>query len=319
MSYRLRFDESLEDGLRRVADDQLRSAKQALQRAVDDATSARVHDCRKRCKKLRGLIRLVRPALGDPYKPINAALRDAARELAPIRDARARLDSFDDLLHALPRAERDSALMETVRQGLRVDAEAAEGGVQQHSARIDRARDLLDEAGTRLAALVVDGDESGAIRRGAKKTYARGRKAMAAAIEQPEAERFHEWRKRAKYTWHHLKLLRNAAPSVLEPLADRYHDLSDLLGDAHDLVVLVEHLNRDPKRYGGRDAVNAVAEAGERLQRELESRALGLGRRLYVESAGAFSRRLAGYWNVRRRHGPERTQRDIDELDVGPA
>lgn len=319
MSFRLDSEESLQQGLRRVADDQLGAAKQALERAVDDDTSACVHDCRKRCKKLRALIRLVRPALGEQYKPINVALRDAARELAPIRDARARLDSFDDLLNALPRAERDSALLETVRQGLRVDAETAEGGVQQHSARIERAQDLLDEAARRLAALALDGDERTAIRRGTKKTYARGRKAMAAAIERPEAERFHEWRKRAKYTWHHLKLLRNTAPSVLAPLAERYHDLSDLLGDAHDLVVLVEHLNQDPKRYGGRDAVHAVAEAGARLQRQLESRALSLGRRLYVESPGSFSRRLAGYWNVWRRHGPEQAQRDIDELDVGPA
>jgi hypothetical protein len=38
-----------------------------------------------------------------------------------------------------------------------------------------------------------------------------------------------------------------------------------------------------------------------------------------VESPGSFSRRLAGYWNVWRRHGPEQAQRDIDELDVGPA
>ena len=51
----------------------------------------------------------------------------------------------------------------------------------------------------------------------------------------------HEWRKRTKDAGYHVRLLRDAAPSILEPLEDRFHDLSDALGDAHDLVVICEH------------------------------------------------------------------------------
>jgi CHAD domain-containing protein len=316
MPYRFLLQEDLTDGLRRVAGEQVDSAQQALASAAEDDTADCVHDCRKCCKKMRGLVRLVRPALGKQYKPINVALRDAARQLAPIRDARARLESFDALLETMAEAERDSALLDTVRQGLRADVDSAEGAVQRQSERIERASALLDEAAGRLATLTLGDDGRAAIAAGTKKTYKRGRNAMRDALERPEAERFHEWRKRAKYTWYHVKLLRDAAPSVLKPLAKRFHDLSDLLGDAHDLVVIVEHLNRDPKRFGGRDAVNAVAEPAATVQRQLEGRAVSLGRRLYLESAGAFSRRMAGYWELGREYGAEAAQREIDELSA---
>lgn len=56
-----------------------------------------VHQVRKRCKKLRGLIRLVRPEFAD-YSAENAEFRDAARRLSPVPDARAILECYDRLI-----------------------------------------------------------------------------------------------------------------------------------------------------------------------------------------------------------------------------
>ena len=156
MSYRFDVDESAAAAVRRIADEQLGAARASLASAGGGDTASAVHDCRKRCKKLRGLVRLVRPALGKQYKAVNAALRDAARE-------------------------------------------------------------RLDAAGRSLSALTLDRDDPAAIRSGAKKTWKRGRSALAAVREVPDPARFHEWRKRAKYTGYHLKLLSDAAPSLLRP------------------------------------------------------------------------------------------------------
>ena len=68
------------DELRNIAHDQLGAAISDLVEPGDDLVEA-IHDCRKRCKKLRGLVRLVRPALGDQYSDANATFRDAGREL----------------------------------------------------------------------------------------------------------------------------------------------------------------------------------------------------------------------------------------------
>jgi CHAD domain-containing protein len=78
-------DASLQDGVRRIAVEQI----SAMLGEIDDASLGRdetVHQLRKRCKKLRGLVRLVRPGFEDDRSE-NATFRDAARGLSALRDA----------------------------------------------------------------------------------------------------------------------------------------------------------------------------------------------------------------------------------------
>lgn len=62
MSYHLEIGESIEKGIKRIAHEQLDSAIDEL---TDDKLDPHdvVHQVRKRCKKLRGLLRLVRLSL----------------------------------------------------------------------------------------------------------------------------------------------------------------------------------------------------------------------------------------------------------------
>jgi hypothetical protein len=64
MSYRLHFNESLADGVPRIAREQLERAVAQLT-AGDAAAADAVHEVRKRCKKIRGLLRLTRGSFGD--------------------------------------------------------------------------------------------------------------------------------------------------------------------------------------------------------------------------------------------------------------
>ncbi len=87
MAYRIKKgDKSVQAGLRRIADEQI---GRALGEIDDDDLdfAEKVHQVRKRCKKLRGLIRLVRPAFDD-YSAENGAFRDAAQMLSGVRDTR---------------------------------------------------------------------------------------------------------------------------------------------------------------------------------------------------------------------------------------
>ena len=71
MPFKLLADEDVESGIRRVAYEQL---DKCLDELDDDSLEAHatVHQARKRCKKLRGLVRLVRPALGFAYSIENS-------------------------------------------------------------------------------------------------------------------------------------------------------------------------------------------------------------------------------------------------------
>ena len=131
---------------------------------------------------------------------------------------------------------------------------------------------------------------------GLEKSYRRGREAMAEAYEEPEVEIFHEWRKRAKYHRYHLRALRELWPPVINAWRDRLHDLTDLLGDDHDLAVISAHIKEDPSRFGDERGVQVFLGLTERRSQELRDRAEPLGRQLFAEAPEAMSTRIASFW-----------------------
>lgn len=253
---------------------------------------------RKNAKKVRGLIRLVRPGLGSAYQRANEAFRDASRTLSATRDAQALVETFDAL------DPRDD--LRPLRAQLEADRAAATAMLRRDRSPIAEAQALFEAGRGALEAKLSDaGLEPSALSGGIVKTYARARTHAQEAALRPSVDVLHEWRKRIKYAWYHLRLLGPAAPSILTPLADRFHDLSDALGDDHDLAVLRARLRDDPDAYGG-PQVSARAEAClVEAQRELQRRALRLGPRLFLEAPEVFAERLSGYWHVWHEVGEE--------------
>lgn len=260
-----------------------------------------VHDVRKRCKKLRGLVRLIRPAIGDEYEKANQTFRDAARLLAPYRDAHALLACFDDLVMTQSRLLPDRAV-EAVRERLAEEAETASTRLRQNDEAVTRAAGML-AGGNDLIELWEVSDGFSELTGGLEKTYGRGRKAHRTVIGGAGPGAFHEWRKRVKYHWYHVRLLRSSAPAQLRPRARRMHDLSDGLGDAHDLHVLTEQLRSwEGMRPADTRAVVIVANG---VRAELENRSIQFGARLFVEKPKRLSKRFAGFWSAWRRWGDQ--------------
>ena len=94
MAYAFDVDETVPEAVYRITTEQVDRAVAALKQANGDDLDAAVHDSRKRAKKLRGLIRLVRPAMGRSLRLVNESFRDAGRELSGLRDAQATVTTF---------------------------------------------------------------------------------------------------------------------------------------------------------------------------------------------------------------------------------
>ncbi|MGY6500055.1 MAG: CHAD domain-containing protein [Acidimicrobiales bacterium] len=326
MAYSITPTKSVEASVRHIARAQVRRALDDLASPGSSGPVEAVHACRKRCKKLRGLVRLVRPSLGNQYAEANEIFRDAARELGSIRDAQSLLGTFDDVMAASIGQLPDGGVP-AVRTGLRNRAMAATAEVADDDGAIARAQRLLEHGRDVIDDWSLDDDRWDAIGPGLAKTYTRGRKAVRHVADAPSAENFHEWRKRAKYTWYHVRLLERSAPSVLGPLGKRFHDLTDALGDAHDLAVLEAQLVADPDEFGGDEQLDAALTVLRGRRVELEEAARSLGARLYVEPPDAFEDRLRRYWGVWHSVGDELRAGELgdlhppddglEELDVG--
>jgi len=298
MSYRLEQNETVVDGIRRIATEQLDKALSEL----DDGDLNRhetVHQLRKRCKKLRALVRLVRPGF-DGYKQENKFYRDAARALSYVRDATAIIETHDDLMdHFEDQIDREAfkstrdALLEQRKQIADEEAELDN--------RLEVFREQLVEGKRRLDDWELDDKGFDAIAGGLNKTYSRCVDRMEDACDDASTEKLHEFRKRAKYHWYHLRLLRDVWKPVVKKQCDEADDLADVLGDDHDLAVYADHLLADPKRFGERDDLQALLGLIDRRRGQLQYEAEPIARRLFAESPTRFVERFETYWQTWRR------------------
>ena len=325
MAFRLEHAESLDDGLRRVAAERLDDAiahLEGLATADPAQTETSVHEVRKRCKELRGLMRLVRPSLGADFKRSNRAVRDAAEQLSSLRDAQALLATFADLREAADGDGHQGPDFDSIERAQADKAADAAQAIGIDDPRLQRAHAELSEVREGVAGWELPDGFDG-VAEGLEATYGRGRRGLRRARRKTTDERMHEWRKAVKYLWYQMRLLEPTAPSVLSPFVDRLDDLSDALGDDHDLAVLVEGLETEGERIGDSDQIGSAIDLARRRQDDLRHRAFSLGARLYAEDPDAFAARIGAYWKIDRKRGRERRAGSIADLagldeDRGP-
>lgn len=295
MSYRLEPGEPIEGAVQRIVREQVDRALRALDDPEEDLHE-KVHETRKRCKKIRGALRLCRPAFENSYRAENAWYRDAARTLSDLRDAHAFLGTFDALMERFD-GEVDRRRFAAFRQTL-VERRDALAEAQELRARLAAARERLAAGRPRIDGWRLDTTGFDALGPGVGRSYRRARVAMRAAYEEPAAARFHEWRKRTKYHRYHCRLLRNLWKPVLDPRRDEVKRLSDRLGEAHDLAELRAALSEEEARFGARRNLDDLLALLERRQAELRAWSEPLGRALFAEKPKRLVGRLETCWDA---------------------
>lgn len=293
MSFQLRPDESVRQGIRRIARKQIDKAREALARRGESPEEA-VHDARKCFKRLRAVVRLVRDEVGErEYRRANVHFRDAGRPLAEIRDAHALLEALEALAERSP--DVPASAWDALRGGLRRRESRVSREVLAEGGAVDAVLAVLDDAQRRVKKWHV-GRSFSALESGLKWSYQRGRSACATASADPTAENMHEWRKRVKDLWHHLQIVQSIRPEVLEDLAEQAHRLADLLGDEHDLAVLRAMMEAGTVSAG--EGTPDVLASIDRHRGELQQEAVALGDELYRDSPDDFVELLEAYWHL---------------------
>jgi CHAD domain-containing protein len=286
--------------MRRIALGRADSALERLREAerVEDPAAC-IHGARKDLKKLRATVRLLRRELGDGlYRAENARYRDAGRQLSASRDAEVKLETLDALAGRFPDRLSAGASGEWRRQLDRERREAIAGA--RHDASIAIARNAVEAGRGRIVSWPLRTDSWKLVGPGVERSYRRGRRAMRRAAAEPGGESLHEWRKRAKDLWYHLRLLEECLPAALAGSVEGADRLADTLGGHHDLTVLHEDL---PARELPPGARPPVVEAIEERQQELVAAAFAQGEALYANRPKAFRRKLRKGWKNWRRDG----------------
>jgi len=309
MSLELRPDAPLRKEIRRIARKELEDAHTYVAQTSNGSRDEAVHEARKDFKKVRALLRLVRPAITEQhYRYENTALRDAARPLTEVRDAKILVETLDKVVeHFADRVRGQSFTV--VRKELMAHHREVRKRVLNEAHAFAAVKTAVREALKRLDDWADVAERWSSVGNGVRQVYRQARQAFAEVKADPTVEKLHEWRKQVKYLRYQLEILRAAWPEMLEPLAGQADHLGELLGDDHDLAVLRQMLTQDPERFGGEAIVELLLALIDRRREELEGEATLLGRRLFQDSPKAFARRLKGYWRVWHKHEqPEHAQ-----------
>ena len=303
MPFRFKLAEPFEEGCRRIAREQIERAQSQLKGSGDPVVA--VHETRKSLKRLRALLRLIRPALGeDAYRAENAHVREIGRLLSSTRDRHVLIETIAKL-EAAPGAARKS-LCQAVRDVLN----GSNGGESPmvDAAAIKQAQSRLAEAGKRFGRLRLSGKGFEIIGTGLEAGYRKARRAFHTAYVERTDESFHEWRKSTQQHWRHMALLSRAWTECIGARVAEARRLSQILGDDHDLALLCAFVRSERASAIGAERAGMVEKLAHQRQKELRVIAQPMGQRLFTEGARSLHRRMAAYWEaaiILKEHEPE--------------
>ncbi|MDZ7705245.1 MAG: CHAD domain-containing protein [Trueperaceae bacterium] len=295
MSYRLEPHEPIDTGIKRIVHEQIDKALRELRGDTDDDRGEAVHSARKRFKKIRAALRLVRDDVGKTvYKRENVVYRDLGRDLSDVRDAQVLIETVD-MLREYFNDQLYARAFEQIRSHLVDHHERLKARHLDQQDRAEKVIAILSEARQRVDDWPI-GSGWSAVEGGLHRVYRRGFEGQKTSYDEPSVENFHDWRKRVKYLWYHTRILRDSWKPLLKKYASEVHDLSDYLGDDHDLALL--HHTLQTQNLGDATELEALLGLTEKRSDQLRSAAAPLARRLYAEVPDDFVERTKHYWKA---------------------
>jgi len=286
----LRTDEPLGIGVLRVAGSLIDSITVSGQDPEQEAGEY-IHDVRTTIKRLRALLRLIRPVVGETFfNRENTRLRMAGQRLAVVRDTEVARETLKNLsVSGKPEKEAVAAALAGLER-------KAESGSDLEKALSDTKEDLK-ETRRNLEQLRLVKGEWEVVGTGLQDVYRQSRKRMNTALQDRGDEAFHKWRIRVKSLFYELELLEPVWPKRMDKMTARLSKLQDKIGLDHDIAVLKAFLRKTPDKFGGTEAVDRVIRRLEGKSQKLRSAAEPLGEKIFAEKPRQFVRKLGRHWS----------------------
>jgi CHAD domain-containing protein len=289
MSYRLKSRETVADGLKRIFREEIDSALKQTRRRPQHRGQA-VHEFRKHLKKLRAALSLAAEAVGkNRYDLEDRIVRQVAKVVSSVRDAHVRLQTVIQIRKRFCNDDFGK-VFQRIEGLLALEAEsfaAAAAGWEKQV--VPKLRGVEK----RVSQWPLEDLTPKQICSAVAKSYRRGRDRLADALEKPEPENFHSWRKEVKQLWYQLRILAPLNRVVLEEIARDAKTLGELLGQQHDFVFLLSRLDQERDDELIRSERTKLEKLIRRRNRKLQRASTELGRRFYAESPKAFAKRIS--------------------------
>ena len=287
MTYRFKLEEPVSQGVRRIGLEQIDIAAAKL--GSKDDIPASIHDARRCLKRLRALLRLIRPGLSDAvYRREAEAMAATGRLLSGARDLfvmQQTLTKLEARVGTLPNGAA-GRLRKLLANGHARSRRSGADPRRQALQRLNQARRLF-------TGKAAGGIELEHVSDGLEAEYRKARKTFRHAYRDATDEAFHAWRKKVQLHWRHMSLISRGWPEALSARASEAKELSRLLGEDHDYAVLLDIAGAARLEPGD---LAELVDRSRACQADLRAQAKPRGDRLFAERAGDLKKRIALYW-----------------------
>lgn len=248
-----------------------------------------IHDARKNFKKLRAVLRLVKTDLSQHfYRTHNIHFRNLSRKIAGLRDSFVMIEALENLVKD---HNDDLNNYDELVNSLQEEYHKTKNIILYEENRPLEVAKSLEFSLEEFSSMPHIENGFLTLGEGINKIYSKGKYFLNLTYSQTDSEIFHEWRKNVKYLWHLLQIVQPINYRVIKKLTVHFKQLSDFIGDEHDLYELKLLLNS--KNLDSEKIINMI----NIKQFELRKEAWKLGETLYSKSSNNFIEELTGYYN----------------------
>ena len=269
MPFYLLKKEPIAEGLRRIAHEQLDIALNNFQ---DESMPQhrQVHSLRARCKKLRGLLRLVQLPMGDAFYTEDQRFRAAGKALAEHRE--------------------QEVVAKTIRSLDDSNSHADFAPIQIPPDTIEDSLAILTDCRATVDNWPLKVHGFADLAPGFSRTYRKCLQAYDEVLRDREDANFHRLRRWAKYHWYQVRILERLHKAAIRKQRNRLRKLHLALGEAHDLAVVqtvLESPDYPDKRLLQRAVERKIA---------LYADAIPLCEKIFAQSADELVADYARWW-----------------------
>jgi CHAD domain-containing protein len=276
----------------------MRRTMRALSEDLELARSGKtVHPARRRLKLARSLLRLMKPALGQPsFQQENETLRDAAQALASLRRTEAMSEAIAKLkAHAKKDGSSDEAVfvaLEVAAHDLRQDVVSPE----EVARRIEEAASGVEELRGRISDWTLPKRDIALFVEGLRSCFAKARHLLRDGLDKKEMPLLHEARKSVIHHLHHVELLTPLWPKLFKVWAAELQQLREDLGDLNDLDDLSAEFDRPESPFAGIAHKEKAIALIDRRRQAILSRIDNETGHLFAEEPKNFAARIDALW-----------------------
>ena len=294
--FEIRLTDSVEENIHRIMYGQIQIILSHCTGNEEDKHKS-VHEIRKSLKRIRAVLRLVRDEIGfSTYYRENVFYRDLNRKLSEMRKFNVLIESTRQLQtddsNAIPESSVESFIMSLEEQR---DLELRVLIVQEDIFR--QIAKQMDNVSPRIKDWPIEQDGFRVFYGGLRRIFRQGKKFMDLSKLDPTPVNFHDLRKKMKYLWYQILILRPIFPDLLGIYAERLDYIGENLGKYHDYAELQDSLNNQPQ-MADIQLQKALVEGCELKKTSIIDHIWKTIETIYQENPEDISDRFNLYWKM---------------------